>query len=52
MRHEIVHAFLNESGLSDSSNQYNGGWAKNEEMVDWLAIQWHKIDEVYKQLGV
>ena len=52
LRHEIVHAFLNESGLSDSSNQYNGGWAKNEEMVDWLAIQWHKIDEVYKQLGI
>ena len=52
LRHEIVHAFLNESGLSDSSNRYNGGWAKNEEMVDCLAIQWHKIDEVYKQLGI
>ena len=52
LRHEIMHAFLNESGLSDSSNQHGSAWAKNEEMVDWLAIQWHKIDEVYKQLGI
>lgn len=36
LRHEIMHAFLNESGLSDSSNQYCGAWAKNEEMVDWV----------------
>lgn len=39
LRHEIMHAFLNESGLSDSSNRFDGAWAKNEEMVDWLAIQ-------------
>lgn len=52
LRHEIVHAFLNESGLSDSSNQYNGGWAKNEEMVDWFAIQSPKIFKVYKELGI
>nr|DAO94290.1 MAG TPA: hypothetical protein [Caudoviricetes sp.] len=51
LRHEIMHAFLNESGLSDSSNKA-GAWAKNEEMVDWLAIQWHKINTVYEQLGI
>ena len=33
LRHEIMHAFLNESGLSDSSNRFDGAWAKNEEMV-------------------
>ncbi len=43
LRYEIMHAFLNESGLSDSSNQYGGAWAKNEEMVDWFAIQSPKI---------
>lgn len=52
LRHEIMHAFLNESGLSDSSNQYGGAWAKNEEMVDWFAIQSPKIFEVYLELGI
>ena len=52
LRHEIVHAFLNESGLSDSSNQYGGAWAKNEEMVDWFAIQSLKIFKVYSELGL
>ena len=27
-------------------------WAKNEEMVDWFAIQFPKIYAVYQQLGV
>nr|DAG27403.1 MAG TPA: hypothetical protein [Caudoviricetes sp.] len=52
LRHEIMHAFLNESGLSDSSNQYSGAWAKNEEMVDWFAIQSPKIFKVYSELGI
>lgn len=52
LRHEIMHAFLNESGLSDSSNQYGGAWAKNEEMVDWFAIQSPKIFKVYSELGI
>lgn len=52
LRHEIMHAFLNESGLSDSSNQYSGAWAKNEEMVDWFAIQSPKIFKVYSELGL
>lgn len=52
LRHEIMHAFLNESGLSDSSNQYGGAWAKNEEMVDWFAIQSPKIFKVYSELGL
>lgn len=44
LRHEIIHAFLFESGLwcnsADSEN-----WAMNEEMVDWFAIQLPKIEE-------
>lgn len=52
LRHEIIHAFLNESGLSDSSNQYGGAWAKNEEMVDWFAIQSPKIFKVYLELEI
>ena len=52
LRHEIMHAFLNESGLSNSSNRYDGAWAKNEEMVDWFAIQSPKIFKVYSELGL
>lgn len=43
IRHEIVHAFLSESGLDCSSFTYDNPWAKNEEMVDWIAIQGPKI---------
>lgn len=42
LRHEIVHAFLYESGLGWNSNA-SDCWAKNEEMVDWIAIQGPKI---------
>ena len=52
LRHEIIHAFLNESGLSDSSNQFHGAWAKNEEMVDWLAIQAPKIYKTFQKLNI
>lgn len=41
IRHELVHAFLFESGLSGCS------WADNEEMVDWIAIQFPKMMETF-----
>lgn len=49
LRHEIVHAFFNESGLQDSSFTYDGAWVKNEEMVDWFAIQGLKIFNAWLQ---
>ena len=52
LRHEVVHAFLNESGLSDSSMRTDGAWAKCEEVVDWIAIQGAKIYEAWKEIGV
>ena len=39
--HEIVHAFLFESGLSADS------WADNEEIVDWIG---HNIKRMAKAL--
>lgn len=51
LRHEIVHAFLNESGLSDNTSVPSGGWAKNEEMIDWFAIQSPKIYKAFKKVG-
>ena len=48
LRHEIIHAFLNECGLQDSSLQYEGGWAKNEEMIDFFALQFKKLQKVFE----
>lgn len=38
MRHEVIHAFLYESGLAENSD-----WAQNEEMIDFFAMQFPKI---------
>lgn len=51
IRHEIIHAFLYESGLRENSNRQIA-WAENEEMVDWIAIQFPKILKVYKELDI
>lgn len=51
LRHEIIHAFLFESGLDTSTFQWGGGWAENEEMVDWFAIQFPKILKVFEEVG-
>ena len=51
VRHEIIHAYLMESGLNSSSNPTEC-WARNEEMVDWLAIQMPKIIKTFSELGV
>ena len=45
-RHEIIHAFLYESGLASSCD-----WAC-EEMVDWLAIQAPKLFKEFKTLDI
>lgn len=52
LRHEIIHAFLNESGLSDSASIPAGAWAKHEEMVDWIAMQSPKIFKVFQELDI
>ena len=50
LRHEIVHAFLGESGLSANSNE-SDAWARNEEMVDWFALQGPKIYKAWQESG-
>lgn len=47
IRHEIVHAILFESGLD-----HNTKWARNEEIVDWIAIQAPKLFRIYEKLEV
>lgn len=51
IRHEIIHAFLCESGF-DGQGHYACNWDLNEEMIDWFAIQGPKIMSVWKELGV
>lgn len=45
VRHELIHAFLAESGLADDS------WASNEEIVDWIAQQFPKMLEAFIHAG-
>lgn len=45
IRHELLHAVLFESGLSCNS------WGENEEIVDWFAIQFPKLEALFQQAG-
>ena len=51
LRHEITHAFLDESGLLHCSSVPMGAWARHEEMVDWIAIQFPKIMKAFQEVG-
>lgn len=42
-RHELIHAFLFESGLGSES------WGTNEEIVDWIAFQFPKMLEAFQK---
>ncbi len=42
LRHEIIHAFFSESGLDDYSS--------NEQLVNWLAIQFPKMKRVFEEV--
>ncbi len=50
LRHEIVHAFLIESGLSYCTSS-DTPWAESEELVDWIAWQGPKIMQAWKEAG-
>ena len=52
LRHEIVHAFLDESGLCHDASRFSGPWPKNEEMVDWVALQGPKIARAWHECGI
>ena len=49
MRHEIIHAYMNESGLQECFEHKR--WGHDEIAVDWFAIQFPKILATYKELG-
>lgn len=47
-RHEIIHAFMYESGLWVNSHDVES-WATDEEMTDFFAIQGVKIYEAWRE---
>lgn len=47
IRHEIIHALFHESGLDHESD-----YARNEELVDWIAIQFPKMLDVFNELNI
>ncbi|MCK9576914.1 MAG: hypothetical protein M0R51_13505 [Clostridia bacterium] len=44
LRHEVIHAFFYESGLSE--------YVHNETLTDWLAIQFPKIAKAFRELKI
>ena len=50
IRHEIIHAFLFESGLHENFSHPQFG--HEETMVDWIATQSPKIFKVFQELDI
>ncbi len=50
LRHEIIHAFLYESGLHENFEHANK-FGHDETTVDWFAFQWTKIHKVFEEAG-
>lgn len=46
LRHEIVHAFLYESGLWSNSGNVKA-WGHSEEITDWIALQFPKMLQAF-----
>lgn len=52
LRHEIVHAFCNESGLMSNAHTSSGSVFMDEEVVDFFAIQGPKIYKAWCELSI
>lgn len=50
LRHEIIHAFMAESGLQ-ANFEHTNRWGHDETMVDWFAIQFPKIHRAFVEAG-
>lgn len=48
LRHEVIHAFQNESGVRYAMDN---NWDKENE-TDWLAFQLSKIAQVFTELNI
>lgn len=48
LRHEIIHAFLFESGLHE--NFEHNKWGHDETYVDWIAVQFPKMIAAFTEV--
>lgn len=48
LRHEIIHAYLFESGLHENFEHAQG---HDETYVDWIAVQFPKILSTFQKVG-
>jgi hypothetical protein len=49
LRHEIIHAFLFESGLHE--NWEHKPYGHDETYVDWIAVQFPKLMKAFKEIN-
>lgn len=49
LRHEIIHAFLIESGLQE--NWEHKEYGHDETYVDWIAVQFPKLQKAFEEAG-
>ena len=49
LRHEIIHAFLYESGLHNNFEHHR--WGHDETMIDWVAVQFPKMIKAFEATG-
>ena len=47
MRHEIIHAFLFESGLQE--NFKHDEYGHDETCIDWIAVQFPKMAQAFRE---
>lgn len=50
LRHEIIHAFLAESGLQANYEHYRQ-FGHDETLVDWFAIQFPKMVKAFESVN-
>ena len=46
-RHEIIHAFMYESGLGNET--YHPEYGHDEQQVSWMALQFPKLLKIFEQ---
>ena len=47
IRHEIIHAFLFESGLHENFQKEQ--WGHDETTIDWIAVQFPKLLKAFEE---
>lgn len=50
LRHELIHAFLHESGI-DGSFKWDNGNEHPEGLVSWMSIQFPKMLKAFQEVG-